>query len=212
MESPVPDPNSSVKVTVKPPQIPDLINFRLSNPVTYLKLWWKKVMSKEGIDFRFRIHPVTAIIIISILTLGGFGIGRASVVSYIPALGMIIPTSTPAPSDWVDSGITGKLQLTPNTNKYYLITTSATAVSLQFDKYVDLNKYIGKRILASGSYNSKTHVLIISDILDLEVLPSSPVPVIAPNITPTPSPSPTTTPAEPAGTETPTSPTAIPTY
>lgn len=192
-DTPVP-PDSSVKVTVKPAIEPDLINVKVSNPVTYLRLWWKKVMSKEGIDFRFRIHPVTAILIAVIIALGGFGAGRlnASVFSYIPILNKIItvPTSTPVPAsspssgDWVDSAISGKLQITPNTNKYYLLTSSYIAVTLQFNQSLDLTKYLGKRILASGNYNQKTHTMIISDVLDLEVLPTNPVPVAT--IAPTP--------------------------
>lgn len=68
-----PDPTipvgPTVKVTVRPIVEPDLLNFRITNPVTYLRLWWKKVMSKEGIDFRFRIHPVTAVILAPFLSL-----------------------------------------------------------------------------------------------------------------------------------------------
>jgi hypothetical protein len=26
----------------------------ITNPVTYLRLWWQKVMGKEGIDFKFK--------------------------------------------------------------------------------------------------------------------------------------------------------------
>lgn len=172
---------------------PPMVNLQVTNPVTYLKLWWKKIMSQEGIDFRFRIHPVTAIIIVSIVALGGFGIGRVSVFSYIPVLGKLIPTPVPSATaeptnDWQDSALTGILKVTPNTNKYYLLTNSSQAVSLQFASQIDLNKYLGKRILASGSYNSKTHVLIISDILDLEVLPASPVPIVTPVPTITPEP------------------------
>ena len=194
--NPVPA-NSTIKVTVRPGIEPDLVNFKVSNPVTYLRLWWKKVMSKEGIDFRFRIHPVMVMFIASAFAVGGFGVGRISVFSYIPILNKIISPNTPnlsnsptpqAISDWSDSALTGKLQITPNSNKYYLLTSSYMAISLQFSKEIDLTRYLGKRILATGSYNQKTHTLIISDILDLEVLPPSPVPVVVPSQTATASP------------------------
>lgn len=95
-------PNTSeIKVSVRESQ-DNLINLKVKNPVTYLKIWWKKVMSKEGIDLRFKIHPVTAILITAIIALGSFGIGRASLFTYFPILNKIISTSTPtpSPSDW----------------------------------------------------------------------------------------------------------------
>lgn len=184
MDTPVP-PDSSVKVTVKPATEPDLVNIKVSNPVTYLRLWWSKVMKGQAVAFSFKIPPVAVFLIAFAFAIGGFGIGRLTVFSYIPILKNIIPQITPIPSinpspsseDWTDSAISGKLQITPNTNKYYLLTSSYIAVTLQFNQNLDLTKYLGKRILASGSYNQKTHTMIISDILDLEVLPTSPVPV-----------------------------------
>lgn len=185
---------SDINVRVIPDPNPPIIKFQLNNPVKYIKLWWKKVMSKEGIDLKFRIHPVTAILIASIIAAGSFGVGRISnLFLQIPFLNNIMqaspsptPTGTPLPTNnWEETGLKGTLHVTPTTNKYYLLTTSSTAISLQFDKSVDLSKYIGKRILASGSYNSKTHVLIISDILDLEVLPTSPVPIVISTPNPT---------------------------
>lgn len=134
-------------------QIPN-IKFQLNNPIKYIKLCWKKVMSKEGIDLRFRIHPVTAIIVATIIAAGSFGIGRVSYIfSQIPFISKIIltspsptstPTSTPS-SEWQNSRIAGILRVTLITNKYYLLTSSSIAISLQFDKNVDLTKYLGKK-------------------------------------------------------------------
>jgi len=63
-----------------------------------------------------------------------------------------------------------------------------------------LTNLIGKRIFATGSYNTQTGYLTVTDTMDLEVLPGSPVPV--PTIIPTPTPSPTET-ASPVSTATP---------
>ncbi|CAN5353993.1 hypothetical protein BH10PAT1_BH10PAT1_4920 [soil metagenome] len=169
-----------------------LVNFSLNNPWPAIKSWIKKFIGSEAITIR--IPFILAIAIIA------FGLGGATLRSKIPLINSLFPSPTPAvnivTSDWTDSALTGTLQVTPNTNKYYLLTSSSVAISLQFDKTVDLNKYIGKRILASGSYNSKTHILIITDVLSLEVLPASPVPIITQTPSPTPTPVPTIEPTE----------------
>jgi hypothetical protein len=167
---------------------PPLVHLKITNPVTYIKLWWKKVMSGEGIDFRFRIHPVTAVLMVAVIAAIGFGVGRVTIPAYIP----FVENKTPSPttSPWKETALTGKLNITPNTGKYYLVTQSTEAVTLEIPTGVDLSKYIGKRILASGNYNKTTHVLKISDVLDLEVLPASPQIVVVP----TPSSKPTVTP------------------
>ena len=38
---------------------PDLVNLKVSNPLVYIKYWWKKIMANEGIDVRVRARPVT---------------------------------------------------------------------------------------------------------------------------------------------------------
>jgi hypothetical protein len=90
---------------------PPLIDVKISNPVTYLKLWWKKVMGEEGVYFSFRIHPITAFLIAFAFAVGFFGAGRYSV--NIPFLkyeveGTTKPT-TVSESIWKETAFTGKL-------------------------------------------------------------------------------------------------------
>ncbi len=75
-----------------------------------------------------------------------------------------------------------------NTNpvKFYLITTSTEAVTLEIPVGFNLSTLVGKRILAVGTYDSKNKVLEVEDIQDLEVLSTTPVPI--PTVTPTPKP------------------------
>lgn len=189
--TPIPDPKiptgSTVKVTVRPTIEPDLINFRVSNPVTYLRLWWKKIMSKEGIDFRFRIHPVTAVIVAAIIAAGSFGVGRSELFASVPVLKNILPTPSPTPNPFRDTAYAGILR--KSGNNFYLQTGDGQAVNLIIPNNVNLNNLIGKRIFATGSFNVVTGYLTVIDATDLEVLPVSPVPV------PTDTPAPTITPA-----------------
>ncbi len=165
--------------------IPPLVSFEVSNPVTYLKLWWSRVMNNEGIDFRFRIRPLTAMALMSVFAVGGFGLGRLS----IPGPEQIIKYApqwapTPTPDPWKETAYFGGLQKTGE--RFYLLTEQAEAISLMVPTNVSLTKYIGKRILAVGKFNRLTGVLQVMEAADLEVLiQSAPVPTAVPSATPT---------------------------
>ena len=165
--------------------IPPLMSLEVTNPVTYLKLWWSKVMNNEGIDFRFRIRPLTAMALVAIFAVGGFGLGRLSVpipeqiIKYIPQL-----APTPTPDPWKETAFIGVLQKTGE--RFYLLTAQAEAISLMVPGNVNLSKYVGKRILAEGKYNRLTGALQVTDATDLEVvIQSAPVPTSVPSATPT---------------------------
>lgn len=155
-------------------------------------------MNNEGVDFHLRIHPVTAILIALALASAGFGVGRFTLPNF-PFIGYAsspTPSNTPAPTadPWRETALVGTLKYTANTNKYYLLAQFSEAVYLDVRINVDLASFVGKRILATGKYNSKTHTLIVTDVLDLEVLPKTPN--VIPTISPTPTSSPTNTPVD----------------
>lgn len=170
------------------PNDPPLFSFKVTNPITYLKIWWHKVMSNEGVDFRFRIHPLTAIAIVAIIASGSFGFGflaRSPIAKYLP---LSTPsTQTTAPTR--DTAFTGVLRFNDTTNRYYLTTQQAEAISLEIPTNVNLSKLIGKRIFAAGSFNKDTGILLVQNATTMEILPAviTPIPTIA-----TPSSSPNT--------------------
>lgn len=176
-----------------------LVEVKVTNPVTYIKSWWNKVMGKEGIDFSFRIHPVTAIAMAGAIALVGFGAGRFSL--DIPFL-KYEPTKSPTPvasggDALKDTAYTGTLQYSLATGKYYLlITSSSELITLNVPASIDLGDSVGKRILAVGIYNKSTRVLTVTDAKSLEILPKKPVVVSTstPMPTPTETPIPTQTP------------------
>lgn len=165
----------------------------VTNPVTYLRLWWQKVMGKEGVDFNFKIHPVTAFLIAFGLGLGIFGAGRYSV--NIPFLKYVAdPTTKPMPTIepvWKETAFSGKLQYSVTNQKYFLLTTSAEAITLEVPDNLDLLTLVGKRIMAVGEYNKSTKLLRVSDAKDLEILSKTPqpIPTIEPTIEPSSTPS-----------------------
>ncbi len=158
-------------------------------------------MGNEGVEFRLRIKPLTAISIAMALGLFGFGVGRVSVpidspiVKYIPQLAPL-PTANP----WKLTAFSGTLYST--NGDFYLITSESEAVTLSLPSSLDLSKYIGKRILAKGSYNESTRTLKITNPEDVELLSTKPqrlpTSIPSPTVTliPTDTPIPTIIPEE----------------
>lgn len=176
---------------------PDLLNVKITNPLVYIKYWWKRIMANEGVDLRLRVKPITAICFAIVAFSLAFGLGGVVFPFAFPWLKLnnitIGQTPTPTPETiWKDTALKGTLTKTNTVPiKFYLVTTSTEAVTLEVPVGFNLITLVGKRILAVGTYNSKDKVLEVEDIQDLEVLPAIQVPIPTSAPTPTPSPSPT---------------------
>lgn len=177
---------------------PDLVNLKVTNPLVYIKYWWKRILANEGLDMRVRAKPLTVFGLAIILFSGVFGLGGIVFPKFFPWMkfnnGIVATaTQTPQPELLKDTALKGTLTKT-NTNpaKFYLITTSTEAVTLEIPVGFNLTSLVGKRILAVGIYDSKNKVLEVEDIQDLEVLSTTPVPI--PTVTPTPKPTETPSP------------------
>lgn len=175
---------------------PPLVDVKVTNPLTYIKRWWARIIGNEGMEFRFRIRPLTAIAIAVIFATLALGIGEFVLPFSIPFFKYKVPAPTPIAEElWKDTAFIGNLQFSVTRQKYYLLTTSAAeAITLEVPSTVNLEALIGKRILAIGKYNKNTRILQVTDVKDLEILPKTPIPV--PTVTPWPTPteSPTPTP------------------
>lgn len=167
-----------------PESDPPLVDIKITNPLTYLKRWWDKVIGNEGVDFRLHFHPLTAIVITLIVLSVGFGLGWQ--VSPTPSPS---PSPTPTPEPQLkDTAFIGTLHYSQTTAKFYLVTSSsAEAITLVVPAAIDLEPLIGKRILAAGNYSKSTRTLEVLDAKDMEILPKSPLPI--PTATPETSPS-----------------------
>jgi hypothetical protein len=194
------DKNPTFKVTEIKQDLrrkePPLVDLKVSNPITYLKSWWKRIIGNEGIDFRFRIRPLTAIAISIIVVTVSMGIGKFVFPFKIP---FFVYTSrispTPTPNLLRQTAFSGTLR-TDSAERYYLLTSTSEAITLNVPENIDLSTLIGRRILATGSYHPDTRTLEVSDALDLEVLPkeaeSIPTTTLSPEATPFISPIPAT--------------------
>jgi hypothetical protein len=171
---------------------PPLVDVKVTNPVTYFKIWWNKLIGNEGIDFRFHIKPVTALAIAVVIATIGFGVGRFVLPFKIPFFEYTEtpePKQTPTNEQWTETAYVGTLQFSSGNNKFFLVTSSsAQAITLEVPNNINLSQLIGKRIFAIGNYNKSLRTLRVTDYKDLEILSKTPIPL--PTITPTPSPIP----------------------
>lgn len=180
---------------------PPLIDVKVDNPVTYFRRFWEKVIGNEGMELKLTIKPLTTIFGIALLGTIAFGLGKFVIpegfkIPFIEFSG--IPTTTPTSTTetiWKETGFTGKLQYSATNNKYFLITTSSKAITLNVPDNLNLFTLIGKRIFAVGEYDKKTKILKVIDIKDLEVLPTTPIPIPTVEATSTPTHTPTASPS-----------------
>ncbi len=191
--------STSQNQNVKTGDVPDLVSLKVTNPLVYIKAWWKKIMANEGLEFKFKAKPITAIAISVALFSLVFGLGGVVFPFAFPWLKIndqVVNTSpTPIPADWRETALKGTLKKTTSVPvRFFLLTTSDEAVTLQAPDYITLDKLIGKRILATGNYSQKQKLLIIQDVQDLEVLPTTPLPIPTSTPTPRPTDSPVPTP------------------
>jgi len=197
---------SSAKVNANSKE-PPLVEVKVTNPITYIKNWWNKVVKNDGVDFKLHVHPLTAIAIAAVIATIGFGVGQFVMPEgiHIPFLkfdaiststgSTNTPTETPS---WKETAYTGTLRKSSETDKYYLVTTSsAEAITLDVPLNFNLEDYVGARIFVSGLYNKSQRVLKVLDAGSTEILPKSPIPLatLTPIPTPTQAATPTATPS-----------------
>lgn len=174
---------------------PPLVSLQVSNPVTYLKSWWARVMGGEGVDLHFRIKPLTAIALTIVVASFGFGVGRVTISTQKPYINYVaneipVQNDTSIPPEWRQTAFSGQLKYTKAEDRYYLLTTSSEAIILEVPENVDLNNLVERRVFATGKYNETKRTLVVSDAADMEVLPKKieGVPVIdetpQPTVTP----------------------------
>ena len=185
-----------IRVKNKAPKIshePPIVDFKVRNPITYIKNWWKKIIGNEGVEIKIKVRPITTLLIVALVLTGTYGLGViTALLAKIPMIKDVLPTpipsQTPQPTSnpWKETAFSGTLRFSTVTQKYYLSTSSAEAITLDVPLSINLSKLVGKKIFAVGKYNKTTDILIISDISGLVILPASTQPI--PTFTPTPTP------------------------
>lgn len=177
---------------------PPLVDVKVTNPITYIKSWWKKIIGNEGIEVKVKVRPLTAIAISIILITVTLGIGYFKLPFKIPFFEYGIKEESFPPNPiFRETAFSGTLRYDALKRKYYLLTESSEAINLTVPKNIGLNEFKGRRIFATGYYYDDTHTLKVESATDLELLPKEveTIPTTAPTIAPTQTPEPTNNPS-----------------
>lgn len=142
---------------------PPLVAVSVTNPVTYLKLFIKRLLKNEGIDIRLKIKPLTVIAIVTGLSLSfgtGFNVAR-----------MFFPNSSPI----LHRSITlqGNIQRS-ETGQYYLSLPDNTLWTLKStSNNVNLSNYIYKQAVVKGNLTAEANVINVNEVIAFD----KPIPV-----------------------------------
>lgn len=137
-------------------EIPPVVDLKVTNPVTYLKLWWKKIMSGEGISIR--IHPVTAILLVLTLSSSSFFFGR-----FFQLKSDLLETYLPqfASVSTIEAAFTGKLYISEG--KYYLTQSESQALLIKPGQ-LNISSYTHQNVFVSGKFNPLNRSLSLTNI------------------------------------------------
>lgn len=132
---------------------------KITNPVTYLKRWWNRILAKEGIDFKlgFKIKPITAVLIASIVITGGLSSGITALV-----FKAFWPTSSPILHRQIIQS--GTIQT--GTGGFYLASSDQTIWKLKPKKQnINLNDQVGKQVTVTGNMTKEPNLIEVSEII-----------------------------------------------
>lgn len=139
---------------------PPLIKVQVTNPVTYLKLWLKRLLRNEGIDLRIKIRPLTAIAIF--LTFAIFFAGTGFSVGKI-----FFPNSSPIlKREVVFQGVVKKLQ----TGDFYLQIDDSNLYKLKPTSKIKTNfqDLLNREVMVKGNLTREQNTVDVSQIVAFE--------------------------------------------
>lgn len=139
---------------------PDPPIFTIRNPITYIKRWWNKTLAKEGVDFKlgFKIRPITAVLIASIIISGGVSSGVTALI-----LKTFFPTSSPILHRQIIQQ--GTIQKSA-TGGFYLTSTDQSMWKLKAKNLnINFNDQIGKQVTVTGNMTKENNVIEVSEVI-----------------------------------------------
>ena len=144
---------------------PPLVDIEVTNPITYFKKWWKRIIGNEGIRMKWslEIKPLTAFLLVAFVVSGGITIkllnkikSETPVIKHITSFGSEVP---------VKRAFSGYLEKSGK-DEYFLITSNEVII-VSFDNQIYLQSFIGRKVLASGMYSEETKTLNVNEIKEI---------------------------------------------
>ncbi|MCR4305574.1 MAG: hypothetical protein NUV73_00645, partial [Candidatus Daviesbacteria bacterium] len=140
---------------------PPLVSLSFTNPVTYLKLFIKKILNNEGITIK--IKPLTAIAMIAALSLA-FGSGFNVAQTFFPNSSPILKRPITLQGT-VQKSETGQFYLSLPDNTFWTLSGASQ------------NLFPGKQAIVKGNLTPEPNVIKVSEIIAFESGQNSPAPV-----------------------------------
>jgi hypothetical protein len=133
---------------------PPLVNLKVTNPVTYFKNWWRKVIGNEGIEMKwsFKVKPLTAFMLLAFIFSGGITLKVLSLARSATPVSHIIPSFAKEASF---SGVLENVE-----GDYFLVTNSDSVIRIS-DTKINLAPYLGQRILVVGNFSEEQQTLSV---------------------------------------------------
>lgn len=161
-----------------------LFSVSINNPISWLLKWFNQLRKKQTTTITFRLGiPLIALpVVITAFAALFFGLGKVTT----PKEEVIV--EKPVPVTVYPLSRVGTLRVIGSKPDitYYLILAGGEVLEMEPPSNIDLTQYDKKRILASGTYDSKKNILSVENVADLEVLPLKPV--VLPTLVPSPTP------------------------
>ncbi len=141
---------------------PPLVNLQVTNPLTYLKHWWQKIIGDEGVYLTLKIKPLVAIGTVLVIVGGSYGIAQLAAwqaLKQTPIVGQYL----------VESGrqaaLTGRLHYHPSNNTYYLLSFDLEAVRLSNIKNPNpITPLVNHSVLVVGEWFESTRELKVESV------------------------------------------------
>lgn len=137
---------------------PPLVAVSVTNPVTYLKLFLKRLLKNEGIDIRLKIKPLTVITCVLALS-AAFGTG-------FNVAQIFFPTSSPL----LHRSITlqGNIQRS-ETGQYYLSLPDNSIWTLRpKNNNINLSNDINRQVMVKGNMTPENNVIEVKEVMAFE--------------------------------------------
>lgn len=144
---------------------PPLIDLEITNPVTYFKLWWKKVIGNEGVDvkFSFKIKPLTAMFLVLVIAGAGYGVGRITALLEQTPVAKYLPLPVSETSARLNV-FTGRLHYNSDQRQYFLITNEVEGIRIQPMNFEGIGNFRDKYVYAIGVFDPLTRTLNLSSL------------------------------------------------
>lgn len=137
---------------------PPLVAVSVTNPVTYLKLFLKRLLKNEGIDIHLKIKPLTVIAcVLALSTAFGTGFNVAQI---------FFPTSSPL----LHRSITlqGNIQKS-SSGQYFLSLPDNSLWTLRpKTNNIDLTDNINKQVMVKGNLTAESNVIEVKEVITFE--------------------------------------------